>query len=291
MIALMPNKLLHQAWTADIADQLEQLQISLRDTDSIAPVAASLKQYGFALLTGLDKHNTRESTAAHLLSISEELGTVVAQSPRKEMIEDIRDYSDIDEKDERGYRSGGELTPHSDPPTLILLHCLQPAKSGGDSYLVNVRTIHDRMANSDPELLEAMFQGFPHWCVEGQAGGPGPSTKLRPIFMMQDGQVSCAHYRPFVEQAAVALDEPLTPKQVAALDLFDRYANDPDVALRFRLAPGDTMILHNRTVLHARTDYEDWPESDKRRHLLRVWIDAPALLPVSSAHELGDIFA
>ena len=51
------------------------------------------------------------------------------------------------------------------------------------------------------------------------------------------------------------------------------------------------MVLHNRTVLHARTDYEDWPEPDRRRHLLRVWIDAPALLPVAHQHELGSLFA
>ena len=72
--------------------------------------------------------------------------------------------------------------------------------------------------------------------------------------------------------------------------IFDKYANHPDFALRFYLQPDETIILYNRTVLHARTDYEDWPEPDKRRHLLRVWIDAPELMPVAPQHELGDIF-
>jgi alpha-ketoglutarate-dependent taurine dioxygenase len=66
------------------------------------------------------------------------------------------------------------------------------------------------------------------------------------------------HYRPFTEMAADALDQPLSTKQVAALDIFDHYANSIGLALRSTLQPGDTMVLHNRTMLHARTEYEDW---------------------------------
>jgi hypothetical protein len=25
-------------------------------------------------------------------------------------------------------------------------------------------------------------------------------------------------------------------------------------------------------TLHARTDFEDWPESDRKRHLFRLWL-------------------
>jgi Taurine catabolism dioxygenase TauD, TfdA family len=57
------------------------------------------------------------------------------------------------------------------------------------------------------------------------------------------------------------------------------------------MVSGENLVLHNRTVLHARTDYVDWPEMHRRRHLLRVWIDAPNALPVHPSHELGDFFA
>ena len=91
--------------------------------------------------------------------------------------------------------------------------------------------------------------------------------------------------------AAQARGEPLTDRQIAAMDLFDECATSPELALRFHLQPGQTVLLHNRTVLHARTNYEDWPEFERRRHLLRVWIDAPELLPVVPEHELGNLFA
>ena len=53
---------------------------------------------------------------------------------------------------------------------------------GGESYLVSVRAIHDAMAQSHPALLEILYRDFPHWLVEGQRHGPGPSPNQRPIF-------------------------------------------------------------------------------------------------------------
>jgi hypothetical protein len=285
----------HEPWNKRIASQIDDIQCEAT-TDirfDISNITLSLRRYGFALLSGLDKVAERDATADSLVELAAHLGTVVPQSPRGEKVEDVRDFSDIEARDDRGYRSRGELAPHSDPPTLILLHCLQAAKSGGETYLINVRSIHDRIASLAPELLAELYKGFPHWCVEGQRGIPQarPATDKRSIFAMRDGMVSCVHYRPFTEMAAKISGEPLTGKQVAALDLFDECASLPEQALRFHLQPGQTLLLHNRTVLHARTDYKDWPEPTQRRHLLRVWIDAPKLLPVSPEHELGNLFA
>lgn len=282
----------HISWDSTIVNRLDELRIS-DDAESDVHydrIVSRLREYGFALLTGLARSGNRNFAASQLLKLSEELGTVLPQSPRNEKIEDIRDFSDVDKRDDRGYRSAGELTPHSDPPTLICLHCLTPAKSGGETFLVNVRKIHDAIETADPELLDVLYQGMPHWLVEGQTGGPGPAAEPRPVFMRNNGMVSCVHYRPFIEKAAMVLEQPLSAKQIAALDLFDHYANDDTFALRFYLQADETIILHNRTVLHARTDYEDWPEPDKRRHLLRSWIDAAELLPVSPQHELGNMF-
>ncbi len=46
------------------------------------------------------------------------------------------------------------------------------------------------------------------------------------------------------------------------------------------LWPGDIQLLHNHAVLHARTDFEDHPEPEKRRHLLRLWLSARSGRPL-----------
>ena len=285
----------HEPWDKRIASHIDDLRIDVTGDIQfvVSNITTSLRRYGFALLSGLGAGAERDATTHELIELASYLGTVVPQSPRGEEVEDVRDFSDIEAKDDRGYRSGGGLSPHSDPPTLIVLHCLLRAKSGGETYIVNVRSIHDRIADTSLELLQELFNGFPYWMVEGQHGDrkAGPAPEKRAIFARREDVVSCVYYRPYIEMAAKARGEALTGPQIAAMDLFDACALSPELALRFHLQPGQTMLLHNRTVLHARTDYEDWPELNRRRHLLRVWIDAPDLLPVAPQHELGNLFA
>jgi hypothetical protein len=35
-------------------------------------------------------------------------------------------------------------------------------------------------------------------------------------------------------------------------------------------------FLLNHSILHSRTAYEDFPETSKRRHLLRLWLACPS---------------
>jgi hypothetical protein len=44
--------------------------------------------------------------------------------------------------------------------------------------------------------------------------------------------------------------------------------------------PGDIQFLHNHTILHARSGYEDWPETERKRHLLRLWLSPPGARPL-----------
>jgi hypothetical protein len=63
--------------------------------------------------------------------------------------------------------------------------------------------------------------------------------------------------------------------QIEALDLFDALANDPSNYLDIEFKPGDVQLIHNHVILHDRTDYEDWPEPERKRHLLRLWLCPP----------------
>ena len=38
---------------------------------------------------------------------------------------------------------------------------------------------------------------------------------------------------------------------------------------------GDIQLLKNSVILHKRTAYEDHPEPERKRHLLRLWLSAP----------------
>jgi len=65
----------------------------------------------------------------------------------------------------------------------------------------------------------------------------------------------------------------------------DELANDPKLHLMMELEPGDIQLVHNHTIFHDRTAFEDFPEPELRRHLLRLWV-APL-----DARPLPEIFA
>ena len=45
------------------------------------------------------------------------------------------------------------------------------------------------------------------------------------------------------------------------------------------------------SIVHARTSYEDYPEPERKRHLLRLWLSARngRQLPAAFAERFGDI--
>jgi hypothetical protein len=63
-----------------------------------------------------------------------------------------------------------------------------------------------------------------------------------------------------------------TPEEQDLMDLYEGIANSPDLYLDMQFEAGDVQLLSNHFVLHARTAYEDWPEPDRKRRLLRLWL-------------------
>ena len=62
--------------------------------------------------------------------------------------------------------------------------------------------------------------------------------------------------------------------------MFDALANDPALNMFMEFKPGDVQLVHNHTILHDRTGFEDWPEPEQRRHLLRLWLAADKARPL-----------
>ena len=195
-----------------------------------------------------------------LLRFGQALGRLLPQNAKQETLVEIADFSDQDEFDDRGYRSPGELNPHTDPPPLIVLLCLQPARQGGTNRLVSADTIRDSIRTENPDLLALLETGFPFFMPDETTPGAGRSRGVIPVLLDGPGGLSCIYYRPFIERAAEVTGAPLSGKSIAALDLFDRFASDPDLQVRHMLEAGEALILNNYRVLHARDEYEDWQQ-------------------------------
>jgi len=65
---------------------------------------------------------------------------------------------------------------------------------------------------------------------------------------------------------------PLTELEQDLLDSYEAIAMEPELYLDMDLQPGDIQLLSNHSNLHARTNYEDYEDPSRRRHLLRLWL-------------------
>lgn len=161
---------------------------------------------------------------------------------------------------------------HTDGVDIVSLMCLQKAKKGGESSISSSITVHDEMWRRDRELWATMYRPF--W-RDRRGEVPVGKKPYYPsaMFHYHLGLLSTTFSRDY----AVSCDRfpelpPMSEKQVAALDLFDSIAEHKDARLDMAFEPGDIQILHNHQILHARNDFDDWPDVDRKRHLLRLWL-------------------
>jgi hypothetical protein len=162
---------------------------------------------------------------------------------------------------------------------------------GGDSLLVSAAAIFDRMRTEHPHLLERLMIPMPHDRRGEVPAGMKPWFDI-PVFSAFDGRLTVFYQRQYFDSAQRFPDaRRLTEDDVRALDTFDAMANDPSMHLPMRLEPGDMQFVHNHTLLHDRTGFEDWPEPHKKRHLLRLWLACPGArrLPPAFAARYGSL--
>lgn len=238
---------------------------------------------GFALMRGLpvERWSMRQSATAYF-GIGTHLGNARSQNGKGHILGHVCDLGrdGVNDPTARIYQTAERQTFHTDSCDIVALLCLKTAKSGGASALVSSMTIYNEMLKRRPDLLPCLFEAM-HTDRRGEVpAGQKPWHDI-PVFSWYEGHLSALYARRYIDSARRFPEIPeLTEQQRAALDLFDDLANDPAINLQMTFEPGDMQWVHNHTMLHDRTSFEDWPEPERKRHLLRLWLAAPDARPL-----------
>jgi hypothetical protein len=248
---------------------------------------------GFLLLRGLPvERYTRETVAAMFLGVSVHLGRLRSQNAKGHLLGHVFDLGlSSDDPAVRIYQTHKRQTFHTDSCDVVGLLCLRKAKRGGDSMLVSALSIFNVMRASHPDLLARLLEPMPHDRRGEVPAGMKPTFDISVYSWLAD-ELTVFYQRQYFDSAQRFPDvRRLTEDDVAALDRFDAIANDDGLHLRMSLEPGDMQFVHNHNLLHDRTEFEDWPDPERKRHLLRSWVAVPGAreLPRSFEPRYGSI--
>ena len=155
---------------------------------------------------------------------------------------------------------------------MVGLLCLNKAKSGGQSRIVSSVSVFNELIKRRPDLAARLFEPLQLDIRDKEVNEAGGSLPIQPC-CYANGELRTFYHADYFRSVVRHDDVPaLTELEQDLLDTYEATAVEPGMYLDMDLLPGDIQLLSNHSILHARTEYEDYDDPQKRRHLLRLWL-------------------
>jgi alpha-ketoglutarate-dependent taurine dioxygenase len=233
---------------------------------------------GFALVDRLSvgQWSAEECIAAYWL-FSSCIARPVAQSHDGKMVYDVKD---------RGQPPGNGVRPdvtnsgqnyHTDnsynyvPPHYVSLLCLRPARSGGISGIVNFGWAFAQMSKRHPQLVGRLFEPF-FFDRQREHASDDAMVCQHPLFERDGEQLIARLSHRQVVNGHMLAGQVLDDRGRAALEALEAILNETGTAKTFMFEPGQIQIINNRALGHCRTAFEDFQQTARKRHLVRLWL-------------------
>jgi gamma-butyrobetaine dioxygenase len=145
--------------------------------------------------------------------------------------------------------------PYRDPvPTVQVLYCLESSAAGGENMVVDGFRAAERLGEENPEWFDMLVSYCARFEYAGEEGvvlrSRRPMIELAP-----DGELIAMRFnnRSFAAVTDVPFDKMET--YYAAYRRLGEIIDDPAMEVSFRLEPGESFVVDNTRVLHARKAY------------------------------------
>jgi alpha-ketoglutarate-dependent taurine dioxygenase len=223
----------------------------------------------------VERYSKDELIAAYWL-LSSMIARPVAQAFDGRVLYDVLDTGKTTDTRVRSDITGAELFWHSDygfnfPPPFIGLLVLRTAREGGVSSAASMLTAHNVLQRRAPHLLRRLYQPF-HVNRQGEHPEGDPVTHYYPVFTY-DGNSLRARFNKRLDYKGYELvGERMDELGAEALEAMHNVMSEPEHHFTFELAAGQLQYMNNSGIAHRRTQYFDYDEPDKRRHLVRIFL-------------------
>lgn len=238
-----------------------------------------LEGRGFVLVRGLDLTRlSKPQFAAAFWGIGTYLGQALSQNAEGHLLGHVKDIGQ-DYAKVRGYMTRAHMALHCDQCDFLSLACFHNAKSGGEHLICSSVALYNEMLRRRPDLVERLGGQF--YRNRGREIPPGETEPWikQPIFGFKDGYFAARGVSAAIEKAQKLPGvPPLTEGDREALQMFRDIALELAVEIPFE--HGDLFYLCNHVTLHSRKAFEDWPDPERKRHLLRLWLSTKGARPL-----------
>tara|TARA_B100000676_G_scaffold305250_1_gene359051 strand:+ start:3031 stop:4092 length:1062 start_codon:yes stop_codon:yes gene_type:complete len=274
---------LESAATKVLNDEIIDLSCEDFELPTLDPVLQGIRRdvvdgRGFALLRGLPvKKWPLALTARVYWAIGSRIGLPISQNRVGNLLGHVTDMGgEADHPNQRGHQSSDALPFHTDiGAEIVSLLCLRGARAGGESALSSAVAVWNTLVTKWPQYAKALTDTFFVDRRNEIVPGQDPWYELS-IFYPTERNLISSFNPSFIRSAQRFTDAPrLSKLQNDAFDKVNELANDQRYKLEMDFRPGDIQLVNNLVVLHSRTEYEDWPEIERKRHLLRLWFAVP----------------
>jgi len=234
---------------------------------------------GFCLLDKLPlEHMSHQEAVSIYWLLSQILGRPVAQKwCDGRMVYSVTDLGLPSGNGVRPDVTNEEQSFHTDnsynisPPDVVGLLCLQPSMSGGLSRVVNMKSVLEKMEISHKRLVRRLYRPF-LFDRQKEHADRDLKTLQNPILSYNGDDLRIRVSRNLIYQGYALQGKSIDFEGEEALAAFFEIIDDPEMYKEFQFEAGQMQFLNNRVIGHKRTSFEDWPNTDKKRHLCRVWL-------------------
>ena len=257
--------------------QITQARFPLpRLSETLKDVSNELQSgRGFALLRHfpVDDH-AFEDLEKMYWGLCSHIGLGVTQNGEGGFIHYVTDGALRPQQGTRGVGFPKEAMMHVDLSDVASLLCVRQAPDEPLSRFASSTTTYNEILRRRPEILTRLYRGFEWDRMDEHGNDESPTSGYRvPIFSETNGTVSCRYNRNWINNAALRNNLPLSDDDSAMLDFVDEVARE--FCFEFPFRRGDIQFCNNYTVMHGRAAHELVADEDRKRVLLRIWLDVP----------------
>ncbi len=232
---------------------------------------------GFAIIDRLPLDELGEQARKVYWLLAGMVSRPVAQKWDGTMIYDVTDTGVPPGNGVRPDKTNVEQNFHNDnsynlcPPDMVGLLCLRTAMQGGVSHIVSFPSVHNHLRAAAPDLLARLYEPF---CFDRQREHAAGDVKYlwHSCFEAPEGRLLARMSRFQVKNGYPLAGVEIDRRGADALEALEDAMRTPGQALNFHFEPGQIQLVNNRLLGHRRTGFQDWPEPERKRLLVRLWL-------------------